>query len=55
MMLGEVSMRPRALLLDRDGVINADHGYVHRIQDFEFVDGILTWRGLRTLPATRCL
>lgn len=33
-------MRPRALLLDRDGVINVDHGYVHRIQDFEFVDGI---------------
>lgn len=40
MMPGEVSMRPRALLLDRDGVINVDHGYVHRIQDFEFVDGI---------------
>ncbi len=33
-------MRPRALLLDRDGVINVDHGYVHRIQDFEFIDGI---------------
>lgn len=40
MMPGEVSMRPRALLLDRDGVINVDHGYVHRIQDFEFIDGI---------------
>lgn len=33
-------MRPRALLLDRDGVINVDHGYVHRIQDFEFIEGI---------------
>lgn len=36
----EPSMRPRALLLDRDGVINVDHGYVHQIQDFEFIDGI---------------
>lgn len=33
-------MRPRALLLDRDGVINVDHGYVHQIQNFEFIDGI---------------
>ena len=30
----------RALFLDRDGVINVDHGYVHRKEDFEFVDGI---------------
>lgn len=30
----------RALFLDRDGVINVDHGYVHRIEDFEFVPGI---------------
>lgn len=29
-----------ALFLDRDGVINIDHGYVHRVADFEFVDGI---------------
>lgn len=29
-----------ALFLDRDGVINVDHGYVHRIEDFEFVPGI---------------
>lgn len=29
-----------ALFLDRDGVINVDHGYVHRVSDFEFVDGI---------------
>lgn len=32
-------MRP-ALFLDRDGVINVDHAYVHRQQDFEFIDGI---------------
>lgn len=30
----------RALFLDRDGVINVDHGYVHRAQDFAFVPGI---------------
>ncbi|WP_457592294.1 D-glycero-beta-D-manno-heptose 1,7-bisphosphate 7-phosphatase [Hydrogenimonas sp.] len=33
--------RIRALFLDRDGVINVDHGYVGRIEDFRFVDGIL--------------
>ncbi|MBT1063459.1 D-glycero-beta-D-manno-heptose 1,7-bisphosphate 7-phosphatase [Bowmanella sp. Y26] len=30
----------KALFLDRDGVINLDHGYVYRPQDFEFVEGI---------------
>jgi D-glycero-D-manno-heptose 1,7-bisphosphate phosphatase len=30
----------RALILDRDGVINVNHGYVHRPQDCQFVDGI---------------
>lgn len=30
----------RALFLDRDGVINVDHGYVCKIEDFEFCDGI---------------
>jgi D-glycero-D-manno-heptose 1,7-bisphosphate phosphatase len=29
-----------ALFLDRDGVINFDFGYVHRIEEFEFVPGI---------------
>lgn len=33
-------MTHKALFLDRDGVINIDHGYVHRREDFEFVDGI---------------
>jgi D-glycero-D-manno-heptose 1,7-bisphosphate phosphatase len=32
-------LRP-ALFLDRDGVINVDHGYVHRIEEFEFMPGI---------------
>jgi len=30
----------RALFIDRDGVINVDHGYVHRIDQFEFIPGI---------------
>jgi D-glycero-D-manno-heptose 1,7-bisphosphate phosphatase len=34
------SKRPRALFLDRDGVININHGYVHSIDSFDFVDGI---------------
>ena len=29
-----------ALFLDRDGVINVDYGYVHRPEEFEFVEGI---------------
>ncbi len=32
-------LRP-ALFLDRDGVINHDTGYTHRIEDFRFRDGI---------------
>jgi D-glycero-D-manno-heptose 1,7-bisphosphate phosphatase len=31
----------RALFLDRDGVINVDHGYVSRPEDFELVPGII--------------
>ncbi|MCX7627396.1 MAG: D-glycero-beta-D-manno-heptose 1,7-bisphosphate 7-phosphatase [Methylophilaceae bacterium] len=33
-------MNRPALFLDRDGVINVDHGYVHRPEEFEFVEGI---------------
>lgn len=29
-----------ALFLDRDGIINLDTGYVHRIEDFHFREGI---------------
>ncbi len=30
------STKPKALFLDRDGIINVDHGYVSKIKDFEF-------------------
>ena len=33
-------MNRAALFLDRDGVINIDHAYVYKKEDFEFVDGI---------------
>jgi D-glycero-D-manno-heptose 1,7-bisphosphate phosphatase len=29
-----------ALFLDRDGVINVDHGYVHTPENFEFLPGV---------------
>lgn len=51
-------MPAAALFLDRDGVINVDHGYVYREQDFEFMPGIFelarTARalGLRLVVAT---
>lgn len=34
-----MTRRP-ALFLDRDGVINVDRAYVHKREDFEFIDGI---------------
>lgn len=30
----------RALFLDRDGVLNIDHGYVYRPADFNVIDGV---------------
>jgi D-glycero-D-manno-heptose 1,7-bisphosphate phosphatase len=41
-LVSDPDLRPRrAAFLDRDGVINVDHGYVFRRTDFEFVDGAL--------------
>jgi D-glycero-D-manno-heptose 1,7-bisphosphate phosphatase len=33
-------MNRRALFLDRDGVLNADTGYVHRAEDFTVLPGV---------------
>ncbi|BAU26508.1 D-alpha,beta-D-heptose 1,7-bisphosphate phosphatase [Aneurinibacillus soli] len=33
-------MKNKAVFLDRDGVINVEKNYVHKIEDFEFMDGI---------------
>ena len=30
-----------AIFIDRDGVINKDHGYVCRIDDFHFINGVI--------------
>ncbi|QLB20277.1 D-glycero-beta-D-manno-heptose-1,7-bisphosphate 7-phosphatase [Vespertiliibacter pulmonis] len=34
-------MANKAVFLDRDGTINVDHGYVHQIDDFQFIDGVI--------------
>lgn len=33
-------MAVNALFLDRDGVINHNHGYVHKRENFDFIEGI---------------
>ncbi|MDH7445147.1 D-glycero-beta-D-manno-heptose 1,7-bisphosphate 7-phosphatase [Aquimarina sp. 2201CG14-23] len=30
----------KTVFIDRDGVINKDKGYVYKIEDFEFIDGV---------------
>ena len=30
----------KAVFLDRDGVINVDHGYVYQVDDFEYIEGV---------------
>jgi len=41
--------RRAAAFIDRDGVINVEHNYVHRIEDFELIDGVA--EGLQALAA----
>ena len=33
-------MSNKAVFLDRDGVINIDHGYVHNVEEFDFMPNI---------------
>ncbi|QIW16030.1 D-glycero-beta-D-manno-heptose-1,7-bisphosphate 7-phosphatase [Pasteurellaceae bacterium RH1A] len=33
-------MANKAIFLDRDGTINIDHGYVHKIDDFQIIEGV---------------
>ena len=33
-------MTIKSIFLDRDGVINKDINYLHRIKDFEFINGV---------------
>jgi D-glycero-D-manno-heptose 1,7-bisphosphate phosphatase len=33
-------MRNKAVFLDRDGVINVEKSYLHRVEDFEFLPGV---------------
>lgn len=30
-----------AIFLDRDGTLNVDHGYVHEIDNFQFIEGVI--------------
>ncbi len=32
---------PKAILLDRDGTLNVDHGYVYKVEDFEWIPGVI--------------
>ncbi|SKA50099.1 D-glycero-beta-D-manno-heptose 1,7-bisphosphate 7-phosphatase [Enterovibrio nigricans] len=33
-------MAKPAVFIDRDGVINVDHGYISKVDDFEYVEGV---------------
>jgi len=36
-----VANKVPAIFLDRDGTLNVDNGYVHEIDDFQFIDGTI--------------
>jgi len=33
-------MADKALFLDRDGIINIDYGYIYKVENFEFTEGV---------------
>jgi D-glycero-D-manno-heptose 1,7-bisphosphate phosphatase len=35
----KVDAKRGAIFFDRDGVLNVDHGFVHRAEDFEWIEG----------------
>jgi D-glycero-D-manno-heptose 1,7-bisphosphate phosphatase len=35
-----INLKKKIIFLDRDGVINRDHGYVYEISKFNFIDGV---------------
>jgi D-glycero-D-manno-heptose 1,7-bisphosphate phosphatase len=39
-MTGSLNEKKPALFLDRDGVVNIEKNYLHKKEDFEFIDGI---------------
>jgi D-glycero-D-manno-heptose 1,7-bisphosphate phosphatase len=41
-------LKNRAVILDRDGVLNVDKGYVHRMEDFELLPRVID--ALQLLP-----
>jgi len=44
---GTEAKKQKAFFLDRDGVVNVDHGYVSRVGDFEFMENVFpVLRGL---------
>lgn len=43
--------RKKVIFLDRDGTINVDHGYVHRIEDWDFTDRAI--EALKKLQAAK--
>lgn len=40
-MFKTMSVKPKAAFIDRDGVINAERNYVHRIEDFALLPGVV--------------
>ncbi|MDP8162283.1 D-glycero-beta-D-manno-heptose 1,7-bisphosphate 7-phosphatase [Pasteurella skyensis] len=34
-------MKQKAIFLDRDGTLNIDYDYVHKIDDFDFIEGVI--------------
>jgi D-glycero-D-manno-heptose 1,7-bisphosphate phosphatase len=44
-------MCKKAVFVDRDGTINVEKGYVHKIEDFEFIPGAL--EALRLLTTNK--